>query len=84
MPNSPFRQKTVGEPNKSLISGKKNLTQPGVYTSPSRVPSKLDKPKRVYDGTAISVGNPFNIKKSGRDYPLSITPTPTFINKNKK
>ena len=75
MPNSPFRQKTIGEPNKSLISGKKNLTQPGVYTSPSRTPSKLDKPPRGYLGTAI------NIKKSGRDYPLSESPNPTFKNK---
>jgi hypothetical protein len=82
MPNSPFRQKTIGEPNKSLISGKKNLTQPGVYTSPSRIPSKLDKPRRVYDGTAIRVSsNPFNINKSGRDYPLSESPNPTFKNK---
>jgi hypothetical protein len=81
MPNSPFKQKSTGESNKSLTLRKKDVT-PSVYTSPSRTPSKLDKPRRVYDGTAIRVSSdPFNIKKSGRDYPLSESPNPTFKNK---
>jgi hypothetical protein len=69
-----------GKSNSFMIPRKKDVT-PSVYTSPSRTPSKLDKPRRVYDGTAIGVSNPFNIKKSGRDYPLSESPNPTFKNK---
>ena len=55
---------------------------PGYRTSgQAPMPAPKNKPTRGRAGTAIRVSsNPFNNKKSGRDYPLSESPNPTFKN----
>lgn len=78
MPNPPIRKK-IGESNAFTIpekGGKSNN-----FLIPRKKDGtiiKLDKP--THTRKEIGTSNPFNIKKSGRDYPLSESPNPTFNN----
>lgn len=87
MPNSPSRQKKTGESNAFTIpeqGGKSNnfLIPRKKDVIPHKKDGTLIKSNNTtHTGKAISVSsNPFNIKKSGRDYPLSESPNPTFNN----
>jgi hypothetical protein len=69
-----------GKSNSFMIPRKKDVTQT-VFTSPSRVVKGSTGKAQSMGTESIGVSNPFNIKKSGRDYPLSESPNPTFKNK---